>query len=126
MITLHDLETAIAKCQGEENPNAQTCIKLAAYYTIKDAMFGASAPAQDTQYSYDPGPQQNRETPRETVRETVTETTVAFDGDSAFAKVVQGLPAAQAWAVIDELMRVLSATNPRLHDGVLSELRKIQ
>ena len=34
MITLDDLEAAIAECEGERNPNANTCIKLAAYYTI--------------------------------------------------------------------------------------------
>ena len=36
MITEQDLLSAIAECQGERNPNANTCIKLAAYYTILD------------------------------------------------------------------------------------------
>ena len=36
MITEKDLLEAIAECQGERNPNANTCIKLAAYYTILD------------------------------------------------------------------------------------------
>ena len=48
MITLHDLDTAIAHCQGESNPNAETCKQLAAFYTIKQAMFG-SGPAGDHQ-----------------------------------------------------------------------------
>lgn len=34
MITENDLRQAIAECQGTRNPNANTCIKLAAYYTI--------------------------------------------------------------------------------------------
>ena len=34
MITEKDLMEAIAECQGQRNPNANTCIKLAAYYTI--------------------------------------------------------------------------------------------
>lgn len=34
MITEKDLLEAIAECQGTRNPNANTCIKLAAYYTI--------------------------------------------------------------------------------------------
>ena len=36
MITRRDLLEAIDKCQGQKNPNANTCIKLAAYYTILD------------------------------------------------------------------------------------------
>ena len=114
MITLHDLETAIAHCQGEPNPDSQTCIKLAAFYTIKEAMFGDKtaneSPRAEPGYSYDPGPQQ--------------ETVVAFDGATSFAKAVQGRPACDVWAVVDELMSVLGATNKRLYDGVMRELRK--
>ena len=36
MIREEDLLEAIAECQGERNPNAQTCRNLAAYYTILD------------------------------------------------------------------------------------------
>lgn len=45
MITRNDLLKAIEKCQGQKNPNANTCIKLAAYYTILDHML-------ETEYSY--------------------------------------------------------------------------
>ena len=38
MITEQDLREAIAECQGQRNPNANTCIKLAAYYTILQNM----------------------------------------------------------------------------------------
>lgn len=40
MIKLEDLEEAIAECQGQRNPNADTCIKLAAFYTIKRKCLG--------------------------------------------------------------------------------------
>ena len=39
MITEHDLKEAIAECEGQRSPTANTCLKLAAYYTIKDKMF---------------------------------------------------------------------------------------
>ena len=42
MITEKDLQEAIAECQGERNPNANTCIKLAAFYTIRNELFGNS------------------------------------------------------------------------------------
>ena len=34
LITRDDLLDAIDKCQGQKNPTATTCIKLAAYYII--------------------------------------------------------------------------------------------
>ena len=39
MITEQDLRQAIAECQGERNPDARTCIKLAAYLTIKEHLY---------------------------------------------------------------------------------------
>lgn len=46
LITREDLLDAIDKCQGQKNPNANTCIKLAAYYTILDHT------PEDNGYSY--------------------------------------------------------------------------
>lgn len=34
MITEKELQEAIAECLRQKNPNANTCLKLAAYYTI--------------------------------------------------------------------------------------------
>lgn len=36
MITLDEIQDAIAQCLTEKNPNAMTCIKLASYYIIRD------------------------------------------------------------------------------------------
>lgn len=113
MITLHDLDTAIARCQGETDPDAKTCIKLAAYYTIKEAMFGntTATPAETPSYSYAPPP--------------TSETVVSYQSGTRFSEAIDGLPAADVWAVIDELMDVLGATNQRLYDGVMREISKI-
>ena len=40
MITEQDLREAIAECQGQRNPNANTCIKLAAFLTIQRELYG--------------------------------------------------------------------------------------
>ena len=40
MITERDLLEAIAECEGTPKPNANTCVKLAAYYTILNNMRG--------------------------------------------------------------------------------------
>lgn len=36
MITPEDLTQAIAECMGAPNPSANTCMKLAAYFIIRD------------------------------------------------------------------------------------------
>ena len=104
MITEMDLRQAIAECQGERNPNAQTCIKLAAYYTIlhevtaqPDFMRGTSA---------DPAP-----------------AGVYIDSDSEFAQLANGKSPEDVWAVVDELMRTLSVVNPRLYQAVIRNLK---
>ena len=38
MITEKELQEAINECLTSKNPNANTCLKLAAFYTIKDHM----------------------------------------------------------------------------------------
>ena len=59
MITVDELKAAIAEMQGERNPNAQTCIKLAAYYTILNELQGNP----DTSgYSSAPAPEPVKET----------------------------------------------------------------
>lgn len=41
MITDQALQEAIAECNGKKNPDANTCMKLAAYYTIRDHLGGS-------------------------------------------------------------------------------------
>ena len=38
MISYQELQDAVETCLNEKDPNANTCIKLAAYYTIMDRM----------------------------------------------------------------------------------------
>ncbi|MBQ3988886.1 MAG: hypothetical protein II629_09025 [Ruminococcus sp.] len=118
MITLHDLDTAIAHCQGESNPNAETCKQLAAFYTIKQAMFGeetaagpTKAPAIDSGYSgaANPAPQPKNQK-------------IFFDSGSEFAQAIDGKNAEQVLDVLDELLGVLQATKPRLYGYVLDQL----
>lgn len=54
MITERDLDEAIAECQGQPHPNSNTCIKLAAFLTIKNFMFGKeqTESVKNLTYSY--------------------------------------------------------------------------
>lgn len=112
MITEQDLTAAIAECQGKRNPDASTCIKLAAFYTIKEHLFPPER-AENTamsNYSYAAAPDQNQDD------------IVVIDSDSEFAKLVDGRKQEEVWPVIDELMTALKTIQPRLYDAVLSKL----
>ena len=105
MITRQDLETAIAECQGKRNPDAKTCIMLAAFYTIKREMFGEEKEAEH--YSYAPSPIRN---------------TVDIDSGSEFARAVNGMALDEFLPVMDELMDTLQILQPRLYDAVMAKL----
>lgn len=113
LITEHDLEEAIAECQGRRDPDAQTCIMLAAFYTIKNELFPKRREFTEIpQYSLAPP-----------VTETA-ETVVNYDGGSEFARVINGRRTADVWAVIDELMGILDTINPKLYKATIHELNK--
>lgn len=106
MITAHDLDAAIAECLGKKNPDASTCIKLAAFYTIKQELYPSADADRPPAYSYSPGP----------VRDDVVE----VGSGSEFARTVDGLRPDEVWPVMDELMKTLSVINPRLYNAVLA------
>ena len=104
MIYEKDLNEAIAECQGQRNPDANTCIKLAAFYTIKQHLYGTQEPAQ---YSYAPAPASD---------------TVIFDGESDFARAIDGKQQADVWPVLDELMQTLAVVQPKVYAAVMRKL----
>ena len=109
MITVDDLKAAIAECEGERNPNANTCMKLSAYYILLREKQGAP------EYAYSASP-----APVSPVKEMVE-----YYSDTEFATAIEGKNATSVWAVIDELMSVLQAIKPGLYEGVLRKLREI-
>lgn len=111
MITTQDLQEAVAECLGERNPTSQTCIKLAAYYTIMDHM-GMEPP----QYSFQAAPSSPPQRGGGTVR---------YEGETEFAKAIDGLDGSTVWPVMDELMTAVQAMNPRLYAGVMRRLTNV-
>lgn len=107
MITKQDLLEAIAECQGTRCPNANTAIKLAAFYTILDHL-DEQPKAEPVQMSY------SYAAPSEGI--------IDFDGESEFAQAVDGRPQKEVFKVLDELMLILKATNERLYNGVMRRL----
>ena len=102
MITVPDLEAAIAECQGQRNPNANTCIKLAAYYTILRNMQGDEPKEQLPAYSF--------------------AAQVTLDSDTEFAQRVNSSDLQKVLEVIDDLMTALAVLNPKLYDSVMRKL----
>lgn len=98
MITEQDLQAAIADCQAQKNPNVNTCLKLAAFLTIKDHLYKEETP----RYSYAAKP--------------------TTQVESEFSRLVAGREWEEIFPVIDELMDTLKILNPRLYAGVLRKL----
>ena len=109
MITRTDLEQAIAECQGERSPNANTCVKLAAFYTIRRELFGTPEPSAYS-YAASAGP---------------VDTHTFYTSDTEFSAELQRLDPSDVWPVIDELMTTLQTVLPRLYDAVMRRLRAI-
>lgn len=51
--------------------------------------------------------------------------TLGLYGESDFLRAVAGIPASDAWAVMDELMDTLQVVNPRTYDSVMRKLGRI-
>lgn len=115
MITETDLQEAIAECQGVRNPNASTCLKLAAFLTIQREMFGrkdegvaqvyASVPTKGS-YSYDDDP-----------------TAIKYDSDTEFASAISGMKIDDVLPAMDELMTTLQVVQPRIYASVMRKLK---
>lgn len=110
MITEMDLQEAIAECQGQRNPNASTCIKLAAFLTIRRELFGEEKEAGPLPgYSY--------------AMQTDPEPTIMNDSGSEFARLINGRPQDEIWPLMDEMLDTIHAIHPRLYNAVLARLR---
>lgn len=107
MITEFDLDTAIAECQGKRNPDANTCIKLAAFYTIKRELYGEEKESVQPAYSYAPASDRK---------------IIEIDSDSEFARAVDGRYQNDVLPVIDELMSTLKVIQPKLYNAVMDRL----
>lgn len=112
MIREEDLHEAIAECLGKKNPDANTCIKLASFYTILDQLYpkeiaeqvSAQMPVIPTQ-SFAPDPE-----------------IIDYEGDSEFAQEIRGRSVSYIMPIIDELMQTLQVLQPRLYDAVMRRI----
>lgn len=112
MITEKNLQEAIAECEGQRNPSASTCIKLAAFYTIKQHMFGVPGA-----YSFASGPLPTAE------KSVEDPGRIKYESDTEFAKEVYGMKIDVFMSIMDELMSTLEMVHPRLYAGVMRKVK---
>ena len=114
MITEFDIDSAIAECQGVKNPNAKTCIMLAAFLTIKKEYFSDKEikPPEIPAYSFTEAPQNQ------------SEGIITYQNNTEFSQLIEGKQSNEIWAVMDYLMSTLQALNPRLYNSVLSKIEE--
>lgn len=112
MITERALQEAIAECQGERNPDRNTCMMLAAFYTIQDHLYpGRELP----QYSF-------AEPPDKPIQYSGAES-VGNYGSSDFLQAIQGKDPGEVWRIMDELMDTLKMVNERLYNSIMRKIR---
>lgn len=111
MITRQDLEEAIAECQGQRNPTANTCLKLAAFYTIRKELFGEEKEVERPMYSLAPPPESAE--------------TVGMYGDSEFLEAIDGKPMSGVMLIMDELMESMRILQPRIYDSVMRKVMNL-
>lgn len=98
MITEKELREAIAECQSARNPTANTCMKLAAYYTILDHTVRNS-------YSYSYGPK--------------------YKSDTEFGSIVSVKSSSGVMSVMDDLMETLKIIEPQVYKNTLKRLKNL-
>lgn len=108
MITEHDLNEAIAECQGVRNPDAKTCMMLSAFYTIKDKLY-PDATVETSQYSYDAPP-------------TQIEETINYESDTDFGVAIYGRNTNEIFAIMDEAMDAVQVLNPQLYKSIMRKI----
>lgn len=112
MITKHDLLEAIAECQGVRSPNANTAVKLAAFYTILDHLDDEKQPTEKPVENSFAGYS----------LKNIGTSAVQYEGDTEFAQVINGKNQEDVWPVLDELMSTIKLMNERLYNGVMRKL----
>lgn len=119
MITEKDLQEAIAECEGQRNPNANTCIKLAAFYTIRNELFPHDNKLPDladfrqfSGYSHDSVASEQSNN-------------LQYDSGSEFSDVINGKNIEDVLPVMDELMESVQIISPRLYDSVIYKLNDL-
>ena len=113
MITEKDLQEAIIECHAVRNPNANTCLKLASFYTILDHLSDKEVKGlPDLGYSFLSPPDE-------------PDITIDIDSGTEFAEAIKGKDPSKVWPIIDEAMGAIMVLQPRLYAAILRKLNDL-
>lgn len=93
---IDELETSPATYQNAE--------KLATFYSIYDHLYVKEEPMSRI--------------------ESIKEVIIGKYGDSEFMKAIEGKKAEDVWLVLDELLGIVQALQPRLYNATIEKLKE--
>lgn len=111
MITEKDLRAAIAECQGARNPNANTCIKLAAFYTILNNLYPEKV-EEPVDVGYSTMPSYDEYVPQ-------------IRSGSEFMDVCSQKPITDVLEVLNEHMEAIKLLYPKEYDSIIEKIKEI-
>ena len=111
MITEKDLRAAIAECQGARNPNANTCIKLAAFYTILNNLYPEKV-EEPVDIGYSTMPSYDEYVPQ-------------IRSDSEFVNACSQKDIVAVLEVLDEHMEAIKLLYPKEYDSIIEKIKEI-
>ena len=112
MITEKDLREAIAECQGARNPNANTCIKLAAYYTILNTLYPEQK-GEPADVGYSTMPSYDEYVPQ-------------IRAKSEFMDVCSQKPITDVLEVLNEHMEAIKLLYPKEYDSIIEKIKELR
>ena len=115
LIHEQDLRDAIAECQGKRNPDANTCIKLAAYFTILNNLYPEEKPQSGLESGAGLYQMASGANPD-------PDPVIDYDSGTEFSRMVNGRSDTEIMPVMDELMETIKMIHPRLYNSVLNKL----
>ena len=107
MISRAEIEKAIEECQGNKNQDANTCMKLAAYYVLLDHVGAYSRNLSQMSFASEPVDK------------------VVCESNSEFLEVIQGMNMHEVIAVMDDLMEAVQGLVPRLYTATIDKLKAL-
>ena len=111
MITEKDLRAAIAECQGARNPNANTCIKLAAFYTILNNLYPEKV-EEPVDVGYSTMPSYDEYVPQ-------------IRAESEFMNVCSLKPITDVLEVLNEHMEAIKLLYPKEYDSIIEKIKDL-
>ena len=107
MILEQDLREAIAECQGKRNPDARTCIMLAAFYTILNNLY----------------PKETKE--QERTEPLIFDSVPVMNSDSEFINACSQKGIEGVLKVLDEHMQAIKLLYPKEYDSIIEKIRDL-